>query len=176
MNRLARAILVFLALLLIGGAFFMLSVCYELIPNLIVTRPSWASDNVMLGIGSAMLLIALVLLSLGLRPSRKPANAVLKGSEFGEVLIPISAVENMVLRVIQQTQGIKDLERKVAFTGDGLVIRVKIRVMPDISLPALIGDLQSKIKEYLEEITGVVVHEVKVMVENIIIDQAVSKK
>jgi uncharacterized alkaline shock family protein YloU len=77
---------------------------------------------------------------------------------------------------VQQTQGIKDVSRQVSFTPDGLVVRVKIRVMPDVPLPGLINELQSKTKEYLEEITGIVVHEVKVMVENIIVDQAVSKK
>ncbi len=176
MKTVARIILIFFGLLFIGGALLLLSIYFNLIPGLAIALPVWAVDNVLLAIGSVLLLIALIFLSFGLRSSKKIGNAVLKGSEYGEVLISITALENMVLRVVQQTQGIKDVSRQVSYTPDGLVIRVRIRVMPDVALPGLINDLQSKTKEYLEEITGIVVHEVKVMVENIIVDQAVSKK
>lgn len=176
MKTVARIILIFFGLLFIGGALLLLAIYFNLIPGLAIALPAWAAENVLLAIGSVLLLIALIFLSFGLRSSKKIGNAVLKGSEYGEVLISITALENMVLRVVQQTQGIKDVSRQVSFTPDGLVVRVRIRVMPDVALPGLINDLQSKTKEYLEEITGIVVHEVKVMVENIIVDQVVSKK
>lgn len=176
MKTLARILLVFLGLLFIGGALFLLAFNYDFIPGLAVETPAWAGENILLAVGAALLLIALILLALGFRPSKKVGNAVLKGSEFGEVLISITAVENMVLRVVQQTKGIKDAGRKVVFTPDGLVVRVRITVMPDVSLPGLINDLQSRAKDYLEEITGITVHEVKVMVENVNMDQAASKK
>lgn len=176
MKTVARMILVFLGLLFIGSALFLMVVNYNLLPGLSVVLPSWASETVLLASGSALLLVALILLAFGLRSSKKIGNAVLKGSEFGEVLISLAAIENMVLRVVQQTQGIKDVSRHVVYTTDGLVVKVRIRVMPDVSLPGMINELQSKTKEYLEEITGIVVHEVKVMVENIIMDQSVSSK
>ena len=176
MNTVAKVILIFFGLLFIGGALLLLAIYFNLIPGLVIALPAWAADNVLLAIGSVFLLIALIFLSFGLRSSKKIGNAVLKGSEYGEVLISITALENMVLRVVQQTQGIKDVSRHVSFTPDGLVVKVRIRVMPDVPLPGLINEVQSKTKEYLEEITGIVVHEVKVMVENIIVDQAVSKK
>ncbi|MDZ4133445.1 MAG: alkaline shock response membrane anchor protein AmaP, partial [Dethiobacteria bacterium] len=176
MKTVARIILIFFGLLFIGGALLLLSIYFNLRPGLAIVLPVWATDNVLLAIGSVLLLNAHIYLTFGLRSSKKIGNAVLNGIEYGEVLISITALENMVLRVVQQTQGIKDVSRQVSFTPDGLVVRVRIRVMPDIALPGLINELQSKTKEYLEEITGIVVHEVKVMVENIIVDQAVSKK
>ena len=176
MKTVAKVILIFFGLLFIGGALLLMAIYLNLIPGLAIVLPAWAAGNVLLAIGSVLLLIALIFLSFGLRSSKKIGNAVLKGSEYGEVLISITALENMVLRVVQQTQGIKDVSRQVSFTPDGLVVKVRIRVMPDVPLPGLINELQSKTKEYLEEITGIVVHEVKVMVENIIVDQAVSKK
>lgn len=176
MKAVARIILVFLGLLFIGGALFLLVITYDLVPGLAVTAPAWVGENILLATGAVLLLIALILLALGLRPSKKVGNAVLKGSEYGEIMISITAVENMVLRVVQQTQGIKDAGRKVAFTPDGLVVRIRISVMPDVALPGLINDLQLRTKEYLEEITGITVHEVKVTVENVNMDQAASKK
>ncbi len=176
MKTLARVLMVFIALLLIGGALFLLAVNYNLVPGLAVYLPGWAGEEIVLAIVGALLLIALVLLVLGFRRAKGPGNAILKGSEYGEVAISITAIENMVLRVVQQTQGIKDVSRQVSFTQDGLVISVKIRVMPDVSMPDVTGELQSRVKQYVEEITGITVHEVKVMVENIVTDQAPSKK
>lgn len=171
MKAVIRIILVFLGLVFIGSALFLVAVNYNLFPGLPVYLPVWATETIILVAGSVLLLLALIFLVFGLRSSKKIGNAVLKGSEFGEVMISIAAIENMVLRVVQQTQGIKDVARHVQYTPDGLVVRIRIRVMPDISLPGLISDLQSKTKEYLEDITGIVVYEVKVMVENIITDQ-----
>jgi uncharacterized alkaline shock family protein YloU len=176
MKTVVRIIFVFLGLLLIGGALFLLAVNYNLLPGLAVSIPDWVSETVLLAIGAGFLLVALFLLSFGLKSPKKVGNAVLKGSEYGEVLISITAVENMVLRVIQQTQGIKDVSRHVSFTPDGLVVKIHIKVMPDVSIPGMVTELQSKTKEYLEEITGVTVHEVKVVVDNIILDQAASKR
>ncbi len=176
MKAVARVIVVFIGLLLVGAAIFIFAVKYNLIPQLAFHLPGWAGENVVLAVVAALLLIALILFSLGLRKSKKAGNAVMKGSEYGEVAISITAIENMVLRVVQQTKGIKDVSRAVSYTQDGLIIKVRIRVMPDVAIPGISSELQSKAKEYVEEITGITVHEVKVMVENIVVDQASSKK
>ncbi len=176
MKAVVRVIMVFLGLLFVGAGLFLFAINYDLIPQLRLDMPAWADENVVLAVGAALLLIALILFSLGLRKSRKPATAVLKGSEYGEVQISITAIENMVLRVVQQTKGIKDVSRSVSFTPDGLVVQVRIRVLPDVPMPGVTSELQSKVKEYVEEITGITVHEVKVDVENIVVDQAQSKK
>ena len=117
------------------------------------------------------------MLSLGLRSS-KPAvpDNILQTSEHGEIRIAVVAVENMVLRVVQQTNGVKDNGRRVSHTPDGLVIQIKIKVMPDLALPDLVNELQARTKSYIEEITGLIVHEVRVLVENIILDQVPMKK
>jgi uncharacterized alkaline shock family protein YloU len=176
MKIVIRLILVFLGLLFIGAALFLAALNFNLLPGLHVPLPMWVDETVLLATGSVVLLLALIFLSLGMRSGKKKiSNAVLKGSEYGEVLVSIPAIENMVLRVIQQTQGIKDVSRQVAYTPDGLVVKIRIKVMPDVTLPDLIGSLQSKTKEYLEEVTGITVSEVKVTVDNIIMDQAVSR-
>jgi len=176
MKTVLKVILVFLGLLLIGAALFLAALNFNLLPGLAVLLPSWVDETVLLASGSVMLLLALIFLSLGLRSGRKKIkNAVLKGSEYGAVMISIPAIENMVLRVIQQTQGLKDVSRNVTYTADGLLVKIKVKAMPDVILPDLISSLQSKTKEYLESTTGITVSEVEVTVDNIIMDQAVSR-
>ncbi len=177
MRALARILMVFIALVLVGGALFLAVINFNLIPGLdhAVQLPDWAGENVMI-VGIAILaLIALLLLAFSFRPARKTSDAVLKGSEYGEVVISIAAVENMVLRVVQQISGIKDISRKAVFTNEGFIINIKIGVKPDVALPELISDLQAKTKEYIEEITGIKVLQVKVNVENVDTEQPASK-
>ena len=99
MKTLVRIILVFIGLIFVGSALFLLALNYKLLPGIAISLPVWASETVFLATGSVLLLFALVLFSLGLRSSKKVGTAVLKSSEFGEVLISITALENMVLRI-----------------------------------------------------------------------------
>ncbi len=176
MKAVIRFFAVFIALLLIGAALFLVIINYNVIPGLAETviLPAWAEENVILVAAAGLLLIALILLASGFSPSKKPGSATLKSSEYGEVLISVSAVENMVLRIVQQTKGIKDVSRDVRFTSNGLVVNMKISAMPDVSLPDVIEELQAKTKEHLEEITGISVHEVKVLVDSVNMDQSAS--
>jgi len=176
MKTVLKVILVFLGLLLIGAALFLAAINFNLLPGLAVPLPAWVDETVLLASGSVMLLLALLFLALGLRSGKKKIkNAVLKGSEYGSVMISIPAIENMVLRVVQQTQGIKDVSREVVYNADGLLVKIKVRAMPEVTLPDLISDLQAKTKEYLESTTGITVSEVAVTVDNIIMDQAVNR-
>jgi len=177
MRTLARILMVFIALVLIGGALFLAVINFNFIPGLddMIFLPAWAGENVLIAGIAIFALVALILLALSFRPARKTADAVLKGSEYGEVVISIAAVENMVLRIVQQINGIKDISRKAVFTNEGFIINIKVGVKPDVALPELINDLQARTKEYIEEITGIKVLEVKVNVENINTEQSASK-
>ncbi len=177
MRAVSRILMVFIALVLIGGALFLAVINFNLIPGLeeALALPAWAGENVIFAAIAAFVLIAIILLALSFRPAKRTADAVLKGSEYGEVVISIAAVESMVLRIVQQINNIKDISRKVVFTNEGFIINIKIGVKPDVALPGLISDLQARTKEYVEEITGIKVLEVKVTVENINTEQTASK-
>lgn len=179
MSVAVRFFLVLLGLLMIAAGVLCLALGFDLVPEpgLGTSLMALSGDLAAAAVGGGLLLGGLVLLVLGLRSTKKPVpESVLQTSEHGEVRIAIIAIENMVLRVVQQTQGIKDGGRRVYSSPEGLVVHIKIRVMPDLELPGLISELQPKVKAYLEEVTGIVVHEVKVLVENIILDQVPAKK
>jgi uncharacterized alkaline shock family protein YloU len=173
MKVIARLILVLLGLLFIGVGLYILACSFDLAGG------TWGTSllglvgmPVFVAIAGGCMVVGLILLSLGLRSTgEKKVQTILQTSEYGEIRIAIVAIENMVLRVVQQTHGVKDIGRKVGQTPQGLTIIVRIRVMPDLQLPGLISGLQEKIKNYVEEITGFIVRDVQVTVENIIIDQ-----
>lgn len=171
MKPIRRALLIIFGLLLVGTGLF---------PVLAPVHPigragyylHYHFDPLFLyALGGAVAIIGLIPLLGGLLPPRKQPETVLRVGELGEVRISLEALENMVLRVVQQNRGIRGSSRRVHATPHGLVVHLRIKAAADQNLPELTGALQAGIKEYLEEATGIVVSEVRISVENIVLDQ-----
>lgn len=175
MSFIRRALLVIVGLLLTGtGIFILLATAHPI---------GWAGyylaqhfeEVVLLFAGGALGLLGLILLVVGFFPPKKEPEALVYSGDLGAVHVTRVALENMVLRVVQQTKGVRGSSRRVLATPQGLVVNLEIKVAVDQNLPDLTGALQKEIKDYLEEITGIIVSEVKVKVENIILDQVPMK-
>ncbi len=92
-------------------------------------------------------------------------------TEIGEVRISFKAVENMVLAASRRVNGIREVITRIDAIEQGLIIYVRVKVLPDIPIPALAGELQRQVRDYVQEISGTNVSEVKVLVENIAQDK-----
>lgn len=111
------------------------------------------------------------------RPSGKSeVRSIVQFNELGEVRVAFAAIENMVLRISRQVKGIRETETRILYTDQGLDIFLKLKVLPDMQIPALVDELQGRVKDYVEDITGASVAEVKVLVENIIVDQVSARR
>lgn len=101
-----------------------------------------------------------------------PENAsIVSYTEIGEVRISFKAVENMVLAASRKVNGIREVSTRIDAVEQGLVIHLRVKAIPDIPLPALAAELQAKVRDYVQEISGTSVSEVKVLVENIAQDK-----
>ncbi|HHX88048.1 MAG TPA: alkaline shock response membrane anchor protein AmaP [Firmicutes bacterium] len=178
-NFLTRLIAVLLGVVLLGVGIFIIAASSDLVPVLwtrLGLRAGQAYPVIGLAGGVNIVTSLFLLLAIGFRSSRRPAETILQYSELGEVRISIAAIENMVLRVTQQHNAIKESNRKVVKTPRGLVVYLRAKVMPDLNLPSLASELQQNVNSYIEEVTGIKVAEVKVLVENIVSDLTVRKK
>ncbi|HOA35308.1 MAG TPA: alkaline shock response membrane anchor protein AmaP [Bacillota bacterium] len=171
MKAVRRLLLVILGLLMIGTGFFLLLEIFYPLGRLSAIFPGFYRQDVVFYAGGALLLLGFIPLVLGVSPSKKKPETVLQTGALGEVRISLLALENMVLRVVQQMRGIRDSSRRVTYTPQGLVVYLHVKVLPDQKLPDLTSELQNNVKNYLEETTGIIVNEVIVSVENIILDQ-----
>lgn len=173
MEAIRRVLLVLLGLLVMGTGIFLLAAIYMPFGGYGSGLIELYGRNALLYAGGALTVAGLIPILIGFSsPPRPKPETLLQVGEFGEVRITLSALENMVLRVVQQVRGIRDSSRSVAHTPHGLVVYLTVKVLPDQNLPDLSAELQRKVKEYLEDITGIIVNEVKVKIENIILDQA----
>ena len=73
----------------------------------------------------------------------------------------------MVLTASRKVKGIREVNTRIDSVEQGIVIYMRIKVLPDIPIPGLVNELQTRVKEYIQEITGSNVAEIKVLVENI---------
>lgn len=127
------------------------------------------------GVISAVLFSAsLRLLYLGFR-KRAGLQTVIHETSMGEIRISLDAVEDLVKRVGRQVQGIRDIKARVSSVSGGLVVIVQASVSPDVSIPQASEELQTTIKNYVRNVVGAVVAEVKVYVSNITTESRRSK-
>lgn len=172
----ARLILILFSLLLIGVGLLLAAVGLDRFPG--TSLDMMAGDLTYTFIGTGLVVLVLIILVLSLRsPVKREPGGVTLENELGEVSISLAAMENMVLREVKKNKGIKDVDRRVVYKPEkGLVVYLRIKIFPDLVIPDLSTELQEKIKSHLEQITGFAVSQVKILVENVVLDQAVLKK
>lgn len=99
------------------------------------------------------------------RPEGK--HVVLAESAMGQIKVSLQAIENLVEKVVLQISGVKEVKPRIILVPQGVGIRVKVSVTPDVSVPDVSVEIQNKIKERVLEVTGIVISTVRVSVENI---------
>ncbi|ABO49602.1 conserved hypothetical protein [Desulforamulus reducens MI-1] len=114
-----------------------------------------------------------VLLLVGLRllwvsfSRRQTGKAVVHDYTLGQVRISLTTIENLVKKVVYQIQGVKEVKPRVIQTSKGMGLHIRAIVSPDISIPEVSRQIQQRVQEYLSQTTGIVVTDIKVIVDNI---------
>lgn len=117
-------------------------------------------------VAAAVFLFSLWIFITNVLPADR-VRTIDRQGELGEYRISFDALENMVLQATRGIEGVRDTRTRLSVSDRGLVIYVRIATLPDIKVPDLAGEIQKNVKEYVQDISGVDVAEVKVLVENI---------
>lgn len=144
-------------------------------PDIFNWLSNYISDVVLQSSGTkfAMLLISFIFFILSLTflfsgfKYDKDKKAVSKHTNIGEVKISLNSIENIALSASRRLNGVKDTKAYIYKRDSGVSVMIKAVVLADINIPALSEDIQVKVKKSIEESTGILVEEVKVIVENI---------
>jgi uncharacterized alkaline shock family protein YloU len=122
-----------------------------------------------------VLLIALAASGRGVKQreaqTTKEGGNIVSFTEIGEVRISFKAVESMVLAAARKVNGIREVTTRIDAVEQGLIVYMRVKTIPDIPIPALVGELQTKVRDYVQENSGTNISEVKVLVENIAQDK-----
>lgn len=107
------------------------------------------------------------LFRVSLARSQKGRYVVLAESAMGQVRVSLTAIQNLVDKVVGQISGVREVKSRIVQVPQGVGIQVRVEVTPDVSVPSLSGDIQCLVKERVLEVTGISVNSVRVLVENI---------
>lgn len=117
------------------------------------------------GILSVYVLVGLRLAWQGLRPVKK--QTIVQESSLGQVRIALTAIESLVEKVVLDQRGVKEARARVEQVRQGIGIRIKSVVAPDVSIPHLSDALQKTVRDKVFEVAGIEVHDIRIVVDNI---------
>lgn len=117
-------------------------------------------------VGLLFLVISLELLLSGSRRST-PRGAMLKSDGTGSVMLSVNAIDSMVQRSARMIEGIKDIKSSVSVDPEGTQIMLSVQVEQDVKIPELTDNLQSQVKEYVENYGGIKIKAITVRVDSI---------
>lgn len=113
------------------------------------------------------ILVGLRLLWVSLFRKSGGRHVVLTESALGQVNVALPAIESLVEKTVSQFNGVREVKPKIVRVPQGIGINVRVAVTPDVVLPQLSEDIQTRVKARVLEVTGITVNTVKIMVENI---------
>ncbi len=125
---------------------------------------------------ACLLVIFLCLRVIFIRRKREPRQKVepapegimLKNGEHGSSFLTLSAVDAMVKKFVRTNSKVRDCKVDVKAVDDAqnIALELKTVLMPDVVIPETCAELQKSLTEHLQNMTGVVVREVKITVED----------
>lgn len=116
------------------------------------------------GIGVALVGLGLHSLSLLFR-RRRDRGFIIQHTEYGDMSISMSAMENMVKRCVEPHEELRVTHIRIYRNRDGVVVGIRISLANGVNIPLTVNALQKQIKHYITSCSGVDVKEVRVMVE-----------
>ena len=128
---------------------------------------STADNRVAVGlIATVVLVIAVIMVLTSLKIESQPGSIVVVGGLNGDVSISIPAVKAIIMKAVRKVEGIKEIEPSVSNSPEGIMVYLHLMINPDYSVPEMSRSIQIVVKQYLEEIGGLSVAEVKILVDD----------
>lgn len=126
-------------------------------------------------LGLIMLLVSMVILFYLFRSDGKSGEGsyLVLRNEFGEIFIYQETVAGLVQNVAQKFSGIRNIRTKVVFVEGKISLSLKGEAGNEINIPEISMELQKKVKEHVENITGANVNDIRVEIVNVA--QAISR-
>ena len=118
-----------------------------------------------------MVAVSIALWALGLRgffllfrPNRE-RGFILQHTEYGDLSISMTAMENMVKKCVATHDELKVNHTRILHARDGVIVSMRISLASGVNIPLTVSALQKQIKQYITSCSGVDVKEVRVMVD-----------
>lgn len=165
-----RVLMVLVVLLLLAVAVFLSAVAFRVLDRQIIETyiegfyTLWQNIVILLVIAAVLLIIALRLLYAALVPPRRKVRAVVRRTEEGTLSITLTTLQDIAIRSAKTVEGVKDTACEVIAVEGGVRICFKVDPTNEAVLPEMGKQLQTRVKEQVEMLSGIAVKEVNVLV------------
>lgn len=123
-------------------------------------------SRLMVGIVALLLLAATLAVFLYMfKKGPSLEKVVIKQGLQGEIAITVPAIKVLIMKAIKQVEGVRDVRSRVSQSAEGLIINLHMAVNPELSVPELSQQIQSAVKQYLQDIGGLQVAEIRMLVD-----------
>ena len=123
---------------------------------------------IIIGVIVAVFLIVSIKFFLqALSAEKQPLQAVVQETDMGQVRVSVEAIKNMVNRVTSQIKGVRDVKPKVSAFPEGVSIFLRVSVTPETNIPSASDEIQNKVGAYIEDVAGIKVKAVKILVDSV---------
>ena len=113
------------------------------------------------------LILGILQIGMALR-MRREEKTVIYQTQFGEIRITVSAIENLALRACKKVKGVRDAHVGVrADKLTGLDVYIEVTISPDMAIPQVKAEIETKVSDYVYETVGMRVNSVKVLITKI---------
>jgi uncharacterized alkaline shock family protein YloU len=163
-----KLLIVFNSLVLIAIAVFIMAVSVD--PGLLEIVLISLSSNTgrIIGVAAGFILLILGFKTIISSFSKKlPTLASIQTTDLGVVNITVTALEHLVSKAAKQIKEVKEIKPRVKPLNNGVAVFLNAGVSTESNLPIVTKELQDTVKEYIEQIAGIDVLEVKILVNYI---------
>ena len=172
-----RILLIILVLILMLFSLGLLAIAIGIIPannvgSIISEANRGMSAIVTAAVAVVLFIVGLRLLVASLIPP-KALSTIFATTELGVVRVSVATLDTLTQKAVHSFQEVKEVKSVVLPDADGAKIQLKITVLPDVAMPELTRSIQTKVKEYVESLSGINVKEVQVYIENLSIAKPV---
>jgi len=114
------------------------------------------------------LVVSLRLLFSGIRIKKSNrASGIVRHTEYGELKVSLYAIEEMAKKSARTIPAFREIRANAEMEQDGLIIHIAAMPLNDTNIPESTVLLQERIKNHIEEHTGIDVKQVKVSIDDI---------
>lgn len=128
--------------------------------------PEEYRDATAAGLG-VLLLVGLRLLWASVRRGRRERHAVVEDNALGQVRVALTAIENLINKVVSQVPGVREVHSRVVGDPNGVAIRIRATVTPEINIPETSKEIQQQVQDRVKAVTGITAASVRILIDNI---------
>ncbi|MDR1616419.1 MAG: alkaline shock response membrane anchor protein AmaP [Syntrophomonadaceae bacterium] len=126
-----------------------------------------ARNKVLLGlVGVVVGILAFIGIIKSLAPGTRKAKAIpIEGSVIGNIGITVPAVNAIIMMAVKKISGVREVKAKISESPGGLIVDMQTMINTEYKVPEMSMDIQNAVKENLENIGGLKVAEIRVLVD-----------